>query len=149
MTAYHVGIDLHKNVAQVCVRDGQGEIHKERRYRLETRPDRERFLGWLEGFGPEGRYAVEALGCNRWFVLAVQERSLEILVADATKLNLKQSGKKTDKRDAREIARRLHLGDLDRHAPCVLPVPVELARPGRSCLVCGVRYGLIPAHEVL
>ena len=29
-TKYHVGIDLHKTVAQICVRDEEGAIHRER-----------------------------------------------------------------------------------------------------------------------
>jgi transposase len=116
MTAYHVGIDLHKSVAQVCVRNAQGAIHEERRCRLDHESQRIAFVEWLQTFGAHGRFAVEALGCNRWFVLALRQRGLEIVVANPTKLHLKQAGKKTDKRDAREIARRLHLGDLDRHA---------------------------------
>lgn len=115
MTAYHVGIDLHKSVAQICVRDSKGEIHKERRWRLPDRQAGAELVAWLAGYSP-GRFAVEALGCNRWFVLACREIGLEMLVVDPTKLDLKRQGKKTDKRDAREISRRLYLGDLDRYA---------------------------------
>ena len=127
MLAYHVGIDLHKTVAQVCVLDAEGEVLHERRWRLGTEPEREALLSWLEGFGPQGQFAVEALGCNRWFVLACQARGYEILVVDPTQLDLKRTGKKTDRRDAREIARRLHLGDLARHALSYFPTEAEYA----------------------
>lgn len=116
MTKYHVGIDLHKTVAQVCVRDAQGEVLKEWRHKLADRDDGdallEALLEWREG----GRFAVETLGCNRWFVRDCRALDMDILVVHAAALGLKQLGKKTDKRDAREIARRLYLGDLDRFA---------------------------------
>lgn len=125
MTAYHVGIDLHKSVAQVCVRNAQGEICQERRWRLPDLEAGAEFVAWLEDFGPDGRFAVEALGCNRWLVRACQDAGLDILVVNAADLGLRHCGKKTDRRDAREIARRLHLGDLDRHARTYFPTEEE------------------------
>ena len=67
------------------------------------------------------RVAVEAVGMNRWFVNGLQARGYDVVVADPIKLNLKVLGKKTDKRDAREIARRLWLGDIDRDAKTWYP----------------------------
>ena len=58
---------------------------------------------WRKG----GRYVVEALGLNRWFVNASREAGFDIVVVDAVKLNLRVLGKKTDRRDAHELARRL------------------------------------------
>lgn len=128
MTAYHIGIDLHKLVAQVCVLDAQGDVDQERRVRLDTQAMRDGLLEWLAGFGPQARLAVEALGCNRWFVLGCRVRKLDVRVVDATQLGLKRLGKKTDRRDAREIARRLYLGDLDRHARTYFPTEREYAQ---------------------
>lgn len=125
MTAYHIGIDLHKAVAQVCVRNGQGDIHAERRSQLPDRAGGAALVAWLAGFGPQGRFAVEALGCNRWFVNACREAGLDVLVVHAAELGLKNTGKKTDRRDAREIARRLYLGDLDRSARTYFPTEAE------------------------
>ena len=125
MTAYHIGIDLHKSVAQVCVRDARGEIHRERRWDLPDREAGAAFLSWLATFGAEGHFAVEALGCNRWFVRAGRDLGLEILVVHAAELGLKNTGKKTDRRDAREISRRLYLGDLQRHARSYFPSEQE------------------------
>jgi transposase len=70
---------------------------------------------------------VEALGLNRWFVNACRQAGLEIVVADAAKLALRRSGKKTDKRDAYELARRLFLGDIDRDATTYFPSEEEYA----------------------
>lgn len=165
MTAYHIGIDLHKLVAQVCVLDAQGEVHEERRVRLETRAMCGQILDWLEGFGRQARLAVEALGCNRWFVLGCRARKLDVRVVDATQLGLKRLGKKTDRRDAREIARRLYLGDLDRHARTYFPTEKEYARrklvrikhaltQQRTSLLAQVRgplnaYAIRPPHGTL
>ncbi len=121
MTAYHIGIDLHKSVAQVCVRNAGGDIESERRWQLPGRAAGDEFVSWLAEYGREARLAVEALGCNRWFVRACEAAGLEILVVHAAELGLKNTGKKTDRRDAREIARRLYLGDLDRYARSYFP----------------------------
>jgi transposase len=125
MTAYHIGIDLHKSVAQVCVCNAQGDVEAERRFQLPDRAAGAALVAWLAEYGASGRFAVEALGCNRWFVNACREAGLEILVVHAADLGLKNTGKKTDRRDAREIARRLHLGDLDRHAKTYFPTERE------------------------
>lgn len=111
MTKYHVGIDLHKTVAQICVVDAQGEIVVESRHGLAGPAEGQLFVEHLAQWR-SGRFAVEAIGSNRWFVNACRERGLEVFVVHAAALGLKRSGKKTDKFDAREIARRLYLGDL-------------------------------------
>lgn len=145
MTQYYVGIDLHKTVAQVCVTDAQGRIVAEQRVRLDG-PERgdnlvELLLAWKEG----GRYAVEAVGMNRWLVNACQQAGLDIVVVDAARLGLKALGKKTDKRDAREIARRLRLGDIDRFARTYYPTDEEY---GIRKLV-RVRHGLLQVRQDL
>jgi transposase len=122
---YYVGIDLHKNVVQVCVLDGQGRLKEERRLRLEGPGSGDQLLDYLEGWGPGAHLAVEALGLNRWMVDGCQERGMEVVVADPIKLGLKTLGKKTDRRDAHEIARRLYLGDLQRNATTYYPTEHE------------------------
>lgn len=116
MVKYHVGIDLHKSVAQVCVLDERGELVEEWRHALPDAESGQALLGRLASRGRESRLAVEAMGCNRWLVNGLQALGLEVLVVHAAALGLKQLGKKTDRRDAYEIARRLYLGDLERHA---------------------------------
>jgi transposase len=123
--AYFVGIDLHKELIQVCVLDGRGRVVQEHRFQGGTLKQGlavVKFLGhWKHG----GRYAVEAVGMNRWLVNAMREHGMDILAVDATKLNLRMLGKKTDRRDAYEIARRLWLGDIDRNARTYYPSEEE------------------------
>jgi transposase len=117
---YFIGVDLHQSVVQVCVLDAKGEVVSERRFRGESLEDGLKVVGFVVGH-PHCRVAVEAIGMNRWFVNALQAKKCDVVVVDPVKLNLKASGKKTDRRDAYEIARRLHLGDIDRNAKSYYP----------------------------
>lgn len=144
MTTYHIGIDLHKSVAQICVLDGDGEIREERRWQLPDKAAGAELVSWLESFR-EGRFAVEAIGCNRWFVRACQESGLDLLVVASWELDLKKAGKKTDRRDARQIARKLHLGDLDRYARTYFASDIEYGQ--RKLL--RVRHNLIQRRTSL
>jgi len=123
--AYFVGIDLHKELIQVCVLDAHGEKITEQRFAggtLEQGHAVVKVLGqWKDG----GRYSVEALGMNRWLVNAMREQGMDVVVVDAVKLNLRMLGKKTDRRDAYEIARRLWLGDIDKNAKTYYPSEEE------------------------
>lgn len=121
---YFVGIDLHKAVVQICVLDESGTVVHEERFRIETSVGRTELLGALARWKP-ARMAVEAVGLNRWFVNECRERGYDLVVADAGRLNLRASGKKTDRRDALEIARRLRLGDIDRNCATYFPPDAE------------------------
>lgn len=116
MSQYHAGVDLHKTVAQVCVLDGCGEVRREWRAALPDAAAGEALVAELAALPRPLRVAVEALGCNRWFVNSCRAAGLDVLVVHAAALGLKKLGRKTDRRDAAEIARRLFLGDLDRFA---------------------------------
>ena len=124
-TKHFVGIDLHKSILQVCVLDGNGEVVKERRFRGESLEDGLAVVEWLTQWKRSGRFCVEAVGMNRWFVNACQDQGFQIVVVDPTKFDLKMLGKKTDKRDAYELARRLRLGDVDRNATTYFPDDAE------------------------
>jgi transposase len=122
--SYFIGVDLHRVVMQICIRDERGEIVAEKRVRYAGRDEGLAAVEWLRTFAPS-RVAVEAMGLNRWFVNACRAVGLEVLVCDPRKLDLKKLGKKTDRRDARELARRLWLGDLDRMATTYYPSDEE------------------------
>jgi transposase len=122
---YFIGIDLHKAVIQVCVLDEEGRPVAEQRFRGRTLMDGHTAVDFLSRWKRGGRYAVEAIGMNRWLVNAMGERGMDVLVVDPVKLNLRMTGKKTDRRDAYEIARRLWLGDLDRNARTYYPSEEE------------------------
>lgn len=128
MKQYHVGIDLHKSLAQVCVLDAKGKIVEEKRFLVPDAVAGQELISWLARYRKGGRFAVEAIGCNRWFVTSARGQKLDVLVVNAAKLGLKTEGKKTDRRDAREIARRLWLGDLDRVAKTYFPSDEEFGR---------------------
>lgn len=122
---YWVGIDLHRVVYQVCVLDRDGDPVELRRFRLPLGDSGEELFEFLRPYRRTGRLAVEALGLNRWFVNECLRRGFEVVVADPFKLDLKKAGKKTDRTDAVEIARRLYLGDIDRHARTYYPTDEE------------------------
>jgi len=113
---YFIGVDLHKTVLQICVLDRFGEIIEELRFRPVDLVGGELVLDQIQPYLNSGRVAVEAIGLNRWFVNSLLSRNVDVVVCDPVKLNLKILGKKTDRRDALEIARRLLLGDIDRNA---------------------------------
>jgi transposase len=128
MTKFYIGIDLHRSVIQMCVLDERGEPVAEERWRFDNLEAGLEVVDSLRRYTPHVRISVEALGLNRWFVNACLEAGLDILVCDPRKLDLKKLGKKTDRRDAREIARRLWLGDLDRMARTYYPSDAEFGR---------------------
>src|SRR5262245_58932733 len=136
---HFIGIDLHKTVIQVCVLDHRGEISEEFRLRLERPEDGQEVIPRLTRWRATGHFVCEALGLNRWSVNACRGAALHITVADAAKLGAKRLGKKTDRHDARELARRLYLGDVDRYATTYYPSDEEY----------GVRKVLRVQHQLV
>jgi transposase len=118
---YFIGVDLHKTVVQACVLDRSGDLVEEKRYRYSCLGEGLEIVEDLKRWRRGGRYAVEAVGLNRWFVNACLEEGLDLVVADPVKLNLRMLGKKTDRRDAFEIARRHSMGDIERNAKTYYP----------------------------
>jgi len=112
---------LHKTVIQACVVNNAGKIVEEFRQRLDEAEAETAVLQRLRRWKAKGRFVVEAQGLNRWFVNACQASGLQIVVANPSTLKLKRSGKKTDRRDAHELARRLWLGDIEQHARTYYP----------------------------
>lgn len=125
VTRFFVGVDLHKTIIQICVLDKHGEIIEERRCTAVDLVAGMKVIGSLMKYREMGRFSVEAIGVNRWFVNSLLEHGFDVVVCDPTKLNLKMLGRKTDRRDALEIARRLMLGDIDRNAKTYYPTDEE------------------------
>ena len=128
MTTAYIGVDLHRTVIQICVLDGRGEIVGQERLHYTSLAEGLRAVEVVRRFAPACRVAVEALGLNRWFVNACRAARIDVLVCDARRLGLRKLGRKTDWRDAHEIARRLWLGDLDRMARTYYPSEAEYGR---------------------
>ncbi len=80
---YFVGVDLHKAVLQICVLNSNGEIVKERRFRGSSIEDGLEVVEWLTQWKEGGRFCVEAVGINRWFVNACLDLGLDILACAA------------------------------------------------------------------
>jgi transposase len=118
---HFIGVDLHKKALQFCVLDDRGNLLHEQAVKILPNAAGELVFASFQPWEGTCRVAVEAVGMNRWFVNGLQARGYDVVVADPIKLNLKVLGKKTDKRDAREIARRLWLGDIDRDAKTWYP----------------------------
>ena len=128
LTRFFVGVDLHKTIIQICVLDGLGNVLHEKRFLIHELSQGAMIFDFLEPYRVCGRVAVEAIGLNRWFVNALLERGFDVVVCDPAKLNLKMLGKKTDRQDALEIARRLLLGDIDRNALTYYPSDEEYGK---------------------
>src|SRR5262245_60464966 len=122
---HFIGIDLHKSVIQGCGLNTVGEIEEECRQRLDQAGAETEVLQRLRRGRANGQFVVAAQGLNRWFVNACQASGLRILVANPTTLNLKRSGRKTARREAYELARRLWLGDMEPHARPYYPTEAE------------------------
>src|SRR5262245_35440585 len=142
---YWIGVDLHSRVIQVCVLDGEGQVVLEERCKGAGLAEGRELVCKLAERFPGAEVAVEALGCNRWFVAACRESGLKVTVANATKLQLKKAGRKTDRRDAYEMARRLRLGDIARNAKTYHPSDEEYGL--RQLL--RRRHGLVQLRTIL
>ncbi len=136
---FFVGVDLHRTLIQICVLNEAGETVHEKRFRTSDFASGLEVVEFLARWRLGGRFAVEAIGLNRWFVNACQTKGLDVIVADPVKLNLKMLGRKTDRADAHEIARRLFLGDIDRCAATYYPSEDEY----------GARKVLRARHQLL
>jgi len=121
----YVGVDLHKSVIQVCVLGSDGTIVSETRHRGASLKEGLEVVQHLTRWKRVAEVCVESVGMNRWFVNACIEAGLKVIVVDPVKLNLRMLGKKTDRRDAYEIARRLRLGDITRNAQTYYPTEEE------------------------
>lgn len=78
MTKCHSGVELHNAVAQVCVLDERGEVHRERRASLTDCEAGVKVVADLGEFTPPARIAVEALGRNRWLVNSCRAAGLAV-----------------------------------------------------------------------
>ncbi len=104
--ARYIGVDLHRNQLTVCVLAENGRQYLSE-YRLEQLP---RFVGKLR---PTDEVAVEVTGNTRLFYDAVAPHVAKVVVVNPTQFKvIRQSVKKTDRHDARTLARYLSKGML-------------------------------------
>lgn len=109
MSQFYVGMDLHTRNLQICVMDEQGKIELEKK----TACCLVQVLELLQPYGPDLRIAVESTYNWYWLVDGLMDAGYDVRLAHAYGLKLITGAKvKTDRRDARRLARYLRLGEL-------------------------------------
>jgi len=107
--AAFVGVDLHKCTVSLCAVDARGETIAA--LTCDTKCV-ERIEQWLAALPRPSRLAVEAVGFVEWFIDRFRSCVDKIDIADATELaNRRGKRRKTDRKDAADIAQRLARGE--------------------------------------
>jgi len=103
-----VALDVHLDFCEVAIVEG-GEVLSAGR--IETKPEQiELFAGSL---GPDDRVALEVTG-NAWEIARIIEPHVaQVLVVSPSDTGIRQARAKTDRLDARTLARLLAAGSLD------------------------------------
>jgi transposase len=107
----YIGVDLHTTQITVCYLKTRDEFRFEK-YQLE---EIDQFVAELE---ETDEIAVEATGNTRWFAGQVERRVRRIVIVNPREFEVvKKSVKKTDKRDALNLARFLAVDMLPEVRP--------------------------------
>jgi transposase len=103
-----VGLDVHLDFCEVVIVEG-GEVRSAGR--IETKPEQiELFAGSL---APADRVALEVTG-NAWEIARIIEPHVaQVVVVSPSDTGIRQARAKTDRLDARTLARLLAAGSLD------------------------------------
>ena len=103
-----VALDVHLDFCEVAIVE-DGELRSAGR--IETKPEQiELFAGSL---GPDDRVALEVTG-NAWEIARIIEPHVaQVLVVSPSDTGIRQARAKTDRLDARTLARLLAAGSLD------------------------------------
>jgi transposase len=103
-----VALDVHLDFCEVAIVE-DGEVRSAGR--IETKPEQiELFAGSL---GPDDRVALKVTG-NAWEIARLIEPHVaEVLVVSPSDTGIRQARAKTDRLDARTLARLLAAGSLD------------------------------------
>jgi transposase len=103
-----IGLDVHLDFCEVAIVE-DGELRSAGR--IETKPERiELFAGSLS---PDDRVALEVTG-NAWEIARIIEPHVaQVLVVSPSDIGIRQARAKTDRLDARTLARLLAAGSLD------------------------------------
>ncbi|HEY3191975.1 MAG TPA: transposase [Solirubrobacterales bacterium] len=103
-----IGLDVHRDFCEVAISEA-GEVRSAGR--IETTPEAlELFAGSL---GRDDRVALEVTG-NAWEIARIIEPHVErVIVVSPTDTGIRQARAKTDRLDARALARLLAAGSLE------------------------------------
>src|SRR5690242_2625743 len=108
-----VGLDVHARSVVACGLDGQtGQLYERR-----LTPDHGEILAWIRSLpGPVVVVTYEAGPTGFGLARFLTGHGIEVLVAAPSKLQRPSGDRiKTDRRDARHLARLLHLGEIIGH----------------------------------
>ena len=109
MSQFYVGMDLHTSNLQICIMDQDGKVILEKK----TSCCLMQILELLSPYGPDLKIAVESTYNWYWLVDGLMEAGYDVRLAHAYGLKLITGAKvKTDRRDARRLARYLRLDEL-------------------------------------
>jgi transposase len=107
--AAFVGVDLHKCTVSLCAVDPSGQTIAS--LTCDTKCV-DRIEQWILALPRPSRLAVEAVGFVEWFIDRYRSCVDRIDIADATELaNRRGKRRKTDRKDAADIAQRLARGE--------------------------------------
>ena len=103
-----VGLDVHLDFCEVAIVE-DGEVRSAGR--IETKP--EQIELFARSLGPDDRVALEVTG-NAWEIARIIEPHVaQVLVVSPSDTGIRQARAKTDRLDARTLARLLAAGSLD------------------------------------
>jgi transposase len=103
-----IGLDIHLEFCEVAIAEG-GEVRSAGR--IETKP--EQIELFAQSLGKEDRVALEVTG-NAWEIKRLIEPHVaDVIVVSPNDTGIRQARAKTDRLDARTLARLLAAGELD------------------------------------
>jgi transposase len=103
-----IGLDVHLDFCEVAISEG-GEVRSAGR--IETTPERVELFA--QSLGPEDRVALEVTG-NAWEIARILEPHIaRVVVVSPSDTGIRQARAKTDRLDARTLAKLLASGELD------------------------------------
>ncbi|EQD67866.1 transposase IS116/IS110/IS902 family protein, partial [mine drainage metagenome] len=105
----YIGIDAHKLSESVCVTDNEGKIVEE--YRMDN--TEENWTAFMKKYHKDTEIAVETSTTGKYVAHLLRDNGFHLHLANSKELKLIfKSKKKTDRNDARILARLLRTGDL-------------------------------------
>ena len=103
-----IGLDVHRDFCEVAIAEG-GVVRSAGR--IKTTP--EQLELFAQSLGPDDRVALEVTGAA-WEIARILERHVRrVVVVSPDDTGIRQARAKTDRLDARTLARLLWAGDLD------------------------------------
>jgi transposase len=109
MQQTYVGLDVHKKFIVGCVKDKEGNIITERKFKAEP----EEMDAFLLSVPQEAKIALESSSCWQYSFDYLMDKGYEVALSNLAKTRLiGESKKKTDREDARKIADLLRMNML-------------------------------------